>query len=489
MAVKQPGAAYRWIALVVLALLVSACRVVEDDPNAQQATYAIAPQLREFYSTLGGQDTLGVAISLDFDYSGKQCQYFKNALLCYDPQAGENEHLLLYPLGRFLDLPEDSSGGLVPAGEQVVGDFPVSRYFQVMYDQLKGVRNTGYPMTAAHVDYDRGLIIQYFENVGFSAPLDNPTTVSLLPYGAYVCADKCGNQSTAMESFNPRGALGPEQPFLYLVTQMGGSEVGKALTQPYVADDGLIEQIYQTVVFAAPADRLDQFKLRPLPLLLNQKRTSPGPVRYGTEQEMTFYPIDGDLGFHVPLVFDAFVQANGGWGLAGAPIAEPLPLDDKIVRQCFTNYCLDYDTTQANGEMVHFAPLGEAYLSASNMEAILQTPYVVEPTQSASEVILQVSEGKAVISAPELQSISITVTDKESSEPRRDVVAVLHVWWSDGNEYSAEFPPTNDLGKAELVLPAKPKLKNGSIIPYEVCITLPDLPPKCVSNAYLIWNK
>jgi hypothetical protein len=69
------------------------------------------------------------------------------------------------------------------------------------------------------------------------------------------------------------------------------------------------------------------------------------------------------------------------------------------------------------------------------------------------------------------------------------VVAALRVLWPDGGEYTADFPPTDDSGHAELVLPARPKLKNGSIVPYEVCVSIDNLPQKCASNAYLIWNK
>jgi len=92
MAVRQAGTAIRLLALAALVALMAGCKVVTDDPAARRTAYTIAPQLREFYSTLGGADILGFAISADFDYSGKQCQYFDNALLCYDPMAGEDSH-------------------------------------------------------------------------------------------------------------------------------------------------------------------------------------------------------------------------------------------------------------------------------------------------------------------------------------------------------------------------------------------------------------
>lgn len=489
MAVRQAGTAIRLLALAALVALMAGCKVVTDDPAARRTAYTIAPQLREFYSTLGGADILGFAISADFDYSGKQCQYFDNALLCYDPTAGEDSHLYLYPLGRYLDLPTQKTSGLVPAGEQVVGDYPVSRFFQVLFNQLKGTKYAGYPISVAHVDYNRGLIIQYFENIGLAAPLDQPEDAYLLPYGAYMCADKCGNLLAAGAGFNPSDDLGPDQPFLWKVVQLGGSTVGQALTAPFVAEDGLVEQVYEAAVFAAPADRMDQVKMRALPQLTGQKRTQPGPVLYGTSQEMTFYPTEGELGYHVPLVFDAYIQEHGGWAMAGEPIAEPLPLNEHLVRQCYTYYCLDYDTAQSNGSMIQMSPLGRDYLAGKNMEAIVQSPAGQTPGQSGGNVTIQVGEGLAVIPANGLQKISVTIVDEETSEPRRGVVAVLRVLWPDGGEYTADFPPTDDSGHAELVLPARPKLKNGSIVPYEVCVTIDNLPQKCASNAYLIWNK
>ena len=64
-------------------------------------------------------------------------------------------------------------------------------------------------------------------------------------------------------------------------------------------------------------------RLRSLALVLNLPYSEPGPQRYGQKDNMLFYIAKGDLGYHIPVVFDRFIASHGGMEISGKPLVDP----------------------------------------------------------------------------------------------------------------------------------------------------------------------
>ena len=94
------------------------------------------------------------------------------------------------------------------------------------------------------------------------------------------------------------------------------------LTDPYVAPDGKLEQIYENVVLLRPGRYQHPLGLRPVALSLGKPVTPPGMELHGEADGVIFYRTDGILGFHVPVLFDHFIAQHGGAKISGNPLGE-----------------------------------------------------------------------------------------------------------------------------------------------------------------------
>ena len=92
-------------------------------------TYAIDPDLKEFYNTLGGKDRLGPAISKLFPFNESNCQYTPGALLCHNPELSGAAQFFLYPLGSTL-MSSGATGAETPDSTSlVVNGIPIYAEF------------------------------------------------------------------------------------------------------------------------------------------------------------------------------------------------------------------------------------------------------------------------------------------------------------------------------------------------------------------------
>jgi hypothetical protein len=202
---------------------------------------------------------------------------------------------------------------------------------------------------------------------------------------------------------------------------------------------------------------------------------------------MVFYPTQGSKGYHVPLVFDDFIAAHGGMDYSGNPIDEVYQYSDTVYRQCFQNYCLDYDASAADGSRVHLAALGVQYLQQISSS---QTSVPTEPSKDTTgPVQLKVSESSQTIARGDSMVIQILVIQKDDGQPLSNVTASLTIFLPDGSLMTASFPATGLDGYSSVTIPAMQKIANGTILEYRVC--LDDIPgdPVCVSDSFLIWSE
>jgi hypothetical protein len=403
--------------------------------------------------------------------------------MCFNPAVTDTNRFSLYPLGLELKVQENAFPASTgpAAGGRVIDGYSVYEKFLPMYDRLFGARYVGRPLTELRINQDLQRAEQFFENVGFYQSLNDPNgPVYLIPYGAYLCG---GCSSRLNEYWSIVKSTMVEQPFAPQVTRLGGPAVfGSLILKPRIAEDGNLEQVYDTVVFFAPPSDPTQVRLRPLPLMLNYE-VQP-PAERIIHDQLVYYDINGGPGHNVPVVFDTYIAGHGGRELAGAPLTEVMLMPEGYFRQCFENYCLAYDKAAANGLKVRMLPLGKEYLAKNPPPEDL----LVRNLFTIDRINLVISSDKPTLNDNEEQVVRVMVQQKDSGLPMERVEATLIVHAPGKTSLRLTIPPTDPAGMALVTIPAQIDLPNGSRLIYEVCLNLPSDEPICAKNSYLIWN-
>jgi len=383
-----------------------------------------------------------------------------------------------------MNVREDPAQSAAQTGSQVIDGYTIDDGFLNLYQSLAGERFAGKPITQVHINYAQKRYEQFFENVGFYRKFGDPNgSEKLLAYGAFSCNKECSYTPSVDAIILNADKAQSDQPMLAGLTKMGDTTVlGSPLTEPYIASDGMEEQVYENAVVYAPIGDLNNAGLRPLSTLLNIPKADPVKQIYGTAENMVFYPIKGSLGLHVPIPFDKFIAAHGGLDYSGDPIDEVFQYEGNIYRQCFENYCLDYDSGTQNVTMSALGQLYYQQIGGNN------TPAPQAIVISPATVNLQVSKQYKELSAQDPQKIDILVSKKENQQPLSNIEAVLSVKLPDGTFYTADLPQTGLDGRASIIVPAMKSIPNGTILIYQVCLKGTSDQPVCVSDSYLIWG-
>lgn len=448
------------------------------------AAHTIDPLFKEFYKTLGGQEILGRVLTGLFQRDSRRCQYTENALLCFDAAAGDTSHrFFLAPLGRDLDVVENAS--LSPStegGRDLGGGFVLFDDFAPLYDRLYGALYTGKPLTQVRVNQAAGRYEQFFENVGFYRRFDDPPAqVHLLPYGAYLCGPDCSSRLDEYWLIQQSGMIA--QPFEMSIQRLGWSVFGLPLTQPERTADGMIEQVYDNAMLYAPAGDLSQVRLRPLVRMLDFVQPEPLAVRRPHEQ-LVFYEVKDGLGHNVPLFFDRFIATHGGPDLAGDPLTEMFVLEPgRLFRQCFENYCLDYDALAPAQARVSMVPLGVEYVQRSQPAQILRRAF------SNETVLLTVEESAPQLRRGEDQKVVMRVYQRQSGKPMYLVEGILTLTFPNRPSQTLYFRPTDQEGRSQLVFQVPDDLPNLSVVEYRVCLNLPADPRICATESFIYRGK
>jgi hypothetical protein len=473
------------VVLLLAAILLAGCDSTDATPLPEPGTYTVDTVFREFYASLGGRDTLGPAISALFNYRNKECQYVQNAMMCFDPLAEGIARFMLFPLGDSLGIYEAPE--ISAAGNLVVDGYPIYEEFEEIYHRLYGPLYVGRPLTQPRYNGNGSRIEQYFQNVGlYRSVNDPPGEVHLLSYGVFACSADCQfvPPQSAIVTANISSA---SQPYLSQVARLGGLNVfGMPLTNPYVAPDGNLEQIYENVVLYSPQEDTSSLQLRPVALLLGVPVHPPGPELRSQAEGVVFYPTDGDLGYHVPLVFDYFIAQHGGREISGKPLGEISPFNGTLYRQCFVNYCLYFDSSAAESLQVRMAPLGLDYLNQTQAAPVVEsTPFALE----AQTIHMVANPGTPRIPADQSQRFDLFVVRLADNQPIPNIESELTLTMQNGIQTTYQLPPTDTQGRASLTVPPiEPAPLNGTVISFKVCLNVPADGPVCKSDSYLIWN-
>jgi hypothetical protein len=336
------------------------------------------------------------------------------------------------------------------------------------------------------------LLQQDYEQQGGSAQFGAVTSVLVNENGkqcqfttlGMICFDSQASEGSRF-SFTPVvSEMQFSTPFQRVLDRLGGIAIfGSPLGEPVRTPDGFMEQVYENAVIYAPVDNPNAIALRPLAKILNMPMHQPVLKKYDRRDNVIFYPVQGELGFHVPIVFDEFIASHGGTETSGQPISETDVVEiggERIARQCFENYCLDYYPSAQIGAQVRMAQLGYRYE---------QTPVGAIPAPALEPVdplAILISEDKAQVLDNETQTFFLLVYNDHTKEPRPNANATLLVMFPDGASYSYEFPPTGINGWTRLEVPPLPEYQHGTLVAYKICLS--GEPQTCVSESYLVWN-
>lgn len=470
--------------LALFAFLLSACSAETSapSPNLPDGAVLVDPVFRELHRALGGSNVLGYAISPLFNQGEARCQYTENALMCYNPLLPQQNRYYLAPLGEKLtqtDTPQPITGS---GRSRVVNGYIIFDEFVPLYDHLYGERYVGRPLSQVRFNQAQNRYEQFFENLGFYRRLDEPAgQVHLVPYGAARCGLDC-NARTDLGA-----AVGPaSMPEIYLsqINRLGGTAVfGPALTAPFTLPDGTIVQVYERAVFSAPHGDLSDFGLKPAPLILGTAFSLPSPRI--NDSRMVFHPVQGNLGYNVPVIFDQFIARHGNTEISGRPVSEIMKVDGQnLYRQCFENYCLDFDPSAPPELAIRLASIGQAFIDHYHLDTSVPQKFIF----ARETVLLEIGEASPQVAVGEPQTFYLVVLQRHNHQPLPGVRAILSVFLPDGSVVDLDFPATGADGKAGVVLAPQDDIPNGSVVPYQVCLDIDSQQPICDTETYLVWN-
>jgi hypothetical protein len=244
----------------------------------------------------------------------------------------------------------------------------------------------------------------------------------------------------------------------------------------------VIEMIRLPLVMGRQAAPVQSIGFRPLAQLLDMARQH--PVSRQEDPLLVFYPVEGDLGYHVPVHFHGFLERLGGLVVSGFPVSEPFEIGAGLYRQCFANLCLDFEPG-AEENPLRLAPLGYLY-----KERFFVQPGRFVQSGSLEGVELKVWENRSYTGGEQGAAslpMEIHLAVMEAGKPLPNWEASLIVRLPDGSQDRYRVQPTNARGQAFFTLPPIPAL-NGMLIPYQVCLEGLRGEQLCVDDHYLVWD-
>jgi len=461
------------LACAMAIFLMVACGRGAKEAATIEGVFPVDPLFGQFYTRLGGESTLGPAISPIFENQGSFYQYTVSALLVYDPKAETGENFQLAPLGRDMGVAELPNLG---AGDDDAATRPVDKKIQPLYQELGGASVVGKPLTGVYKNQEKKRYEQYFENLGFYwVEEDMQAEVILLAYGAWKCDRYCRHKTPLNSSISlPNRSAAP---FVQLVATYGLDFTGLALTPPYLNADGSLEQLYENMLMQIGPSAPGTVRLLPLPEKLGVPRDILLPE---TGEEMYFYQVQEGLGYNVPEYFRDYIWQHGGLDLIGQPITQLIEVDGKVFRQCFLSLCLRAVRTEGGEMQVSPEALGIQY-----RDIFYQTTSLTAADEGSQDITIQLWEGYPMVSPEQEQEIGLAAFS--GGAPLANIVPELDLMLPDGTKIHQLMPPTNQKGESQIVVPAL-NVENGSLIPYKVCVSTPKGQRFCLVDSYLIWQ-
>lgn len=513
--------------LVCIPLFLAGC-MQESVPLSPTpaGVYTVDPLFREFYNFLGGQDTLGEVISPIFVHDEITYQFTDAAMMVYDPSATPHERFSLGSLGLDMNITQPAVPQPDRSTARYVNGHIISPEFVALYDRLGGEQFVGKPLTEMNYNAERKRYEQYFEKVGFyrleGAPEDS---IRLLAYGAWKCDLNCRSapplnsvieiterapKRARKETVHRRFFL-PYQsredtarketgitahayslffPYIFhtpsthaafdaLAARLAVNFTGLPLTPVFQLEDGSLVQIFEHVVLTALPEDPEQVSLLPLPEVMGIQTAALEPANNNPLH--LFHAVSQGLGYNVPGYFLHYLQLNGGLELSGPPITRFAQIGDHLFQQCFTNLCLEEDREAAEGLRIRPSRLGQDYKDLF----FPSMPGISKEVHQDQELSLQIWERDEMLPSGESQEIGVGIW--VDGLPGIGLQPFLVVMLPDGNQQEYPMPAAGSDGKTRLSLPPI-SAPNGTLIPYQVCVSRLTGEKICVRESFLIWD-
>jgi hypothetical protein len=460
-----------------LVFFLASCTRAGGEPTPlPEGTYPVDPLFRDLYERYGGMSRLGPAISPVFESKGVIYQYVDRALLEYDPDAPRDQRLRLAPLGRDMGVYELPSGTVGLPGGLIVEGYPVYDKFAPLFQQLGGSAMVGKPLTGVHKNIEKNRYEQFFENLGFfwveGASADD---IGLLSYGAWKCDAYCRHAppDDSRVVMPTKTAV----PFLKEVARLGLDFTGYARTEPFLTQDGSLQQIFDNLVMVVNPQDPDSVTLLPLPEKLGLMGDALQPPAIDTN--LYFYPVQGGLGYNVPPYIIDYIQKHGGMELVGAPVSQLSQLNNQTYRQCFRKLCLE----------AQIAATGEVSVTPVHLGLKYRDLFYKRETQTVDEsqpvdLSVQVWEDLPMVSPNQEQVIGVVVYG--NNQPLIGSQPELTLSLPDSSPRVYVMDPTNDQGESKISIEPL-DVPNGTLIPYKVCVAAQQEQKFCVLDSYLVW--
>ena len=440
-------------------------------------TYPVDPLFQELYTSLGGKARLGPAISPVIQSGDGQQQYVEAGLLVFDPLAPNNERYRLAPLGLEFDIEEPLAPDPKQPGEKYTGEHVVEASFLELYEALGGARYVGLPLTDTRYNPERHRTEQYFENLGFFRPEEEPGgEVRLMAYGAYACNRRCRYQSPNNSIPGERNVL--LAPFDLAVRKIGWDITGRVLAGPSLAEDGRQEVIFENLVLVLDRNLPGGIKIQPMVEMLGIVEEPLVEPQHSSW--MVFIEISDGKGHNVPKYFMDFINRHGGLGLFGLPISEVRALTPGVYQQFFANIGLELNLNRPEGSRLSLIPIGSKY-----KEQYYQPEQDFVRSQRLDNVKLVPYE--TITALKKNQSQIIVVAIYQDGIPLRNREPILVVEMPDGSQLTYRFLPTDSNGNTSFSLPPI-NVPPRTMIVYRVCLVAQVGHDKCVEDNFMIWN-
>ena len=356
------------------------------------------------------------------------------------------------------------------------GGHVIAPEFLPFYEQL-GAYIVGKPLTEVRYNPIRRRHEQYFESVGFYR-LEGSDQVRLLDYGVWACGENCRQYITAPDS--PDASIDKisriDPAFDQFVRRWGADFTGFAISEPYVNKNGNWEQIFENVVLEADLPQAPgSVRLRSLVPLLN---ISPDPPREDSQQpNHHFSPQHGTRGYEIPDDLWKYIEAHGGLEMSGAPSTHIAPLNGSVLHQCYEFLCLMFDPQAPPASRVRPEPKGHVF------KTLYYRPNHTS-NRPQSELELQIWERYPMVAPGQEQELAVSVM--QGDQPLAGVQPTLILTLIDGSEQALPMDLTDASGRSSLRL-APIDAPNGSLIPYKICVPLPDDQETCKEDNFVLW--
>jgi len=490
------------IALVLIASILTGCGAFpnSETPTLTSNGYELDPVFWPMYKYWGGVDRFGQPISPVKIDGEVKTQFVEGCEMVFDNTKPKSEKYSFSPLGTKMVLEEQAVRRPKNPDIPFVDGHTTLPEFYALYEKL-GPSLVGRPLTEPRHNLIRSRTEQFFENLGFYK-IDGTDEVHLLAYGAWGCQGDCLSKKKGDPAIiDIQSYIDPI--FRSFVDEVGADFTGFALTDLYLTQEGVWEQILENVVLQTDSrENPTHIGLRPIVRELSIQGDDPRPSEH--LQGAFFYVTRGeDKGYDILFPYWNYLSAKGKdrIELTGVPISHDSKFMGQTYHQCFENVCLQYDPTAAEAARVRPEPLGYGYKTAfyparavqiakptntNPLFSVTATPPQEKPRQPPKRAVsLRVWESYQTLEKKQNQQIQVWVLD--NNQPVVNGIVRLTVSLPNSGDSEFEMPPTDTNGQSSLTLP-KIKAANGVIIPYSACYVLNDELDVCVKDSFVIWD-